>query len=306
YDLSLRSASGVFDTFASTDPVVQGVSIHTDPDPSNVTQSLVIDTTPGSHDGFYDAALTPGRTFTDGDISITTESVVGGVATIQVNVTPPPPPDTTPPSAPGPLSAESATDHVTLSWPAATDDIGVGGYRVFRDGSLVQTTTSTSWTDTSVTAGVTYSYRVEAYDAAGNTASSDVVGATVPSPPPPPPADQPTTETPPPTSEPPATTVSPPPPADKSAPLVAIASPGRHAHLRRRAVVRAAAADLGGQIVWTELWIDGKRRKRVAGGRLDWRWSLRHVRRGHHRVTVRAIDAAGNAGKASVRVRVVA
>ena len=55
----------------------------------------------------------------------------------------------------------------------------------------------------------------------------------------------------------------------------------------------------------TELWIDGRRRKSVAGGRLDWRWSLRHVRRGIHRVTVRAIDAAGNAGKASVRVRVV-
>src|SRR5581483_5946347 len=83
YDLSLRSASGVFDTFGAADPVVQGVSIHTDPSPSNVTQSLVIDTTPGSPDGFYDAALTPGRTFRDGDISVTTESVVGGVATVQ-------------------------------------------------------------------------------------------------------------------------------------------------------------------------------------------------------------------------------
>ncbi|MEA2437626.1 MAG: hypothetical protein QOF65_2182, partial [Thermoleophilaceae bacterium] len=95
YDLSLRSASGVFDTFASTDPIVQGVSIHTDPNTSAITQSLLIDTTPGSADGFHDAALTPGRTFTDGDISITTESVVGGVANVQVNVTPAPPTDTT-------------------------------------------------------------------------------------------------------------------------------------------------------------------------------------------------------------------
>jgi hypothetical protein len=305
YDISLRSASGVFDDFAPTDPVVQGVSIHLDPNPDqgfDPTQSQLIDTTPGSADGFYDAALSPGRTFRDGDVSVTTESVVGGIATVQVNVTPAPPADTTPPSAPGPVVAVSGGDHVTLSWPPASDNIGVAGYGVFRDGALARTTTETSWTDTAVAPGATYSYRVEAYDAAGNIASSSVVTATVPVAPPP--VVQPPVTTTPPTTEPPTNNVTLP-PADTSAPLVAIASPGRHAHLRRRATVRAAAADLGGPVAHTELWIDGRRRKRVTGGRLDWRWSLRHVRRGIHRVTVRAIDAAGNAGRASVRVRVV-
>src|SRR5436305_9655564 len=117
--------------------MVQGVSIHTDPDPSELTQSLLIDTTPGSPDGFYDAALTPGRTFTDGDISVTTQSVVAGVATVQVTTTRPPA-DTTPPSAPEPEVADTATDHVTLSWPSSIDDVGVAGYRVYRDGALVQ------------------------------------------------------------------------------------------------------------------------------------------------------------------------
>ncbi|MEA2130852.1 MAG: hypothetical protein QOJ85_3743 [Solirubrobacteraceae bacterium] len=293
YDMSLRSASGVFDDFVSTDPVVQGVSIHLDPNPDqgrDPVQSQLIDTTPGSADGFDDAALTAGRTFRDGDMAVTTESVVAGTATVQVNLTPTPPADTTPPSAPGPVVAEPGSDHVSVSWPPASDDVGVAGYRIFRDGALAATTTATNWTDTSVTAGAAYSYRVEAYDAAGNSASSAVVAATVPAPPPP-------------VVEPPATNVTLP-PADTSAPLVAIASPGRHASLRRRATVRAAAADLGGSVARTEVWIDGQRRKRVSGGRLDWRWSLRHVRRGVHRVTVRAIDAAGNAGKASIRVRV--
>jgi hypothetical protein len=304
YDLSLRSASGVFDTFSSTDPVVQGVSIHLDgdPDQTDLTQSLLIDTTPGSSGSFDDAALTPGRTFTDGDVSITTQSVVAGVATVRVNTTPATTADTTAPSTPGPVTAASASDHVTLSWPPASDDVGVAGYRIFRDGSLVQTTTATSWSDAAVTAGATYSYRVEAYDAAGNTASSAIVSATVPSPPPPVVQQPPVTDTP------PVTTISPPPlppPTDTSAPLVAIASPGRHAHLRRRAVVRAAAADLGGSVARTEVWVDGKLRRRVSGGRLDWRWSLRHVRLGLHRVTVWAVDSAGNAGKASVRVRVI-
>jgi Gametolysin peptidase M11 len=299
YDISLRSASGVFDPFPSNDPFVRGVSIHLDPDPdqgADPTQSNLIDTTPGSPDGFYDAALTPGRTFRDGDVTLTTESVVAGVATVRVNLTPAPPADTTPPSAPGPVVAAAAGDRVTLSWPPSSDDVGVAGYEIFRDASLVQTTTETSWTDTAVAAGTSYTYRVEAYDAAGNSASSPVVAVNVPAPPP---------VVKPPATDPPATNTVTLPPADTSAPLVAIASPGRHAHLRRRATVRAAAADLGGTVAHTELWIDGRRRKRVTGGRLDWRWSLRHVRRGIHRVTVRAIDAAGNAGRASVRVRVV-
>src|SRR3954452_3923906 len=145
----------------------------------------MIDATPGSPDGFYDAALSPGRAFRDGDVSVTTESVLGGVATVQVNVTRAPPADTTAPSAPGPVVAVPAGDHVTLSWPPASDDVGVAGYRVFRDGGLAPTTTETSWTDTAVAPGATYAYRVEAYDAAGNSASSPVVTATMAAAPPP-------------------------------------------------------------------------------------------------------------------------
>jgi hypothetical protein len=294
YDIDLRSPGGVFDNFVPLDAAVNGVMIHADTSPTLYPpkQSLLIDTTPGTRAGFLDAPLLVGRTFTDGPISITLDSVVGGVAKVTV-LTGAPTPDVAPPGAPASLAAEPTIDHVNLSWDASTDDVGVAGYRVYRDGTLVQTTTATSWTDTLVTAGATYAYRVEAYDAAGNTASSVVVSATVPSPPPP--VDPPLV----------ATVAPPPPPGDTSAPAVRIVSPGSHAGLRRRAMVRAAAADLGGAVVRTEVWIDGRRRSVVAGGRLDWRWPLRHVRRGIHRVTVRALDAAGNVGKASVHVRVL-
>jgi hypothetical protein len=53
------------------------------------------------------------------------------------------------------------------------------------------------------------------------------------------------------------------------------------------------------------LWVDGKLRRSVTRSKLAWRWPLRRVRRGHHRITVRAYDAAGNVGRASISVRVV-
>ncbi len=79
------------------------------------------------------------------------------------------PPDTTAPSAPGqPASSNVTQTAATVSWPAATDDRGVAGYRVLRDGVQVGQTSSLSFTDTGLTAGTTYSYTVRAYDAADN------------------------------------------------------------------------------------------------------------------------------------------
>ena len=57
---------------------------------------------------------------------------------------------------------------IQLSWGAATDNIGVTGYSVLRDGIVVAMVTSTKWSDPAFTSGATYSYAVVAYDAAGN------------------------------------------------------------------------------------------------------------------------------------------
>ena len=102
--------------------------------------------------------------------------------------------DTTPPSAPGPLSsAVISPTEIDLSWGAATDNVGVTGYRIDRcqgagctDFShLVQLAGSgTSYKDTTVAAATTYSYQVRALDAAGNLGPySNVATATTQSPP---------------------------------------------------------------------------------------------------------------------------
>jgi hypothetical protein len=288
YDIELRSSGGVFDNYLSTDPAVQGVTIHIDPDVQTLDQSLLIDTTPGSSAGFYDAPLAPGRTFSDGVVSISVLSVSGTSATVEVATAPPP--DTTAPAAPQPV-AEPAADRVALHWAASTDDVGVVGYRIYRDAGLVATVTATAWTDESVNPGATYSYTVAAYDAAGNVATSGPVNATVPRPQP---ATTPTN----PPQNPPAI------PVDRTRPTVRVVSPAGGARLRRRAVIRAVAAD-DTEVVRTKLWVDGKLRKTVANGKVVWPWLLRNTRPGRHRIVVRAFDAAGNLGSRSVRVYVL-
>ncbi|HSX34116.1 MAG TPA: DUF4082 domain-containing protein [Candidatus Saccharimonadales bacterium] len=80
------------------------------------------------------------------------------------------PPDTTAPSAPSNLLL-SADDGYTVkvTWNASTDNIGVTGYDVYRDGALAGTVTSAQYTDQTVVPGNTYTYTVKAFDAAGNS-----------------------------------------------------------------------------------------------------------------------------------------
>lgn len=81
-----------------------------------------------------------------------------------------PVPGDTAPSAPGTPTASGITDtSVKISWGAATDDKGIKNYDVLRDGSKVATVTTTSYTDSGLTAGTDYSYTVQARDTADQT-----------------------------------------------------------------------------------------------------------------------------------------
>ncbi|PKW12272.1 cellulose 1,4-beta-cellobiosidase [Streptomyces sp. 1222.5] len=88
--------------------------------------------------------------------------------------------DTKAPTAPTGLTVSAtAADSVSLTWTAATDDTGVAGYDVYRDGVKAGTATGTSYTDQGLSPATTYGYTVKARDAAGNVSvASAAVSAT--------------------------------------------------------------------------------------------------------------------------------
>ncbi len=77
--------------------------------------------------------------------------------------------DTEPPSVPQNLTATAvSTSEIDLAWSPSTDNVGVAGYKIYRNGSYLTSTEDTSYSDTGLAMGTTYSYRVSAYDDAGN------------------------------------------------------------------------------------------------------------------------------------------
>ena len=88
--------------------------------------------------------------------------------------------DTTAPSVPTALTASGTTQTTTtLSWTAATDNVGVTGYNVYRGTTLLGTVSTTSYNVTGLTATTAYTFSVKAKDAAGNvSASSNIVNVT--------------------------------------------------------------------------------------------------------------------------------
>ncbi len=78
-------------------------------------------------------------------------------------------PDKTPPSKPASLKAlVSGTSQIALDWADSTDNLGVAGYRLFRDGTLLTTATDSHYLDSGLAPGSSHVYQVRALDSSGN------------------------------------------------------------------------------------------------------------------------------------------
>ena len=99
---------------------------------------------------------------------------------------------TTPPTTPGNLTATAAsTSQINLSWTASTSTVGLKNYIVQRcqgagctNFAQIASPVGTTYSDTGLTSGTSYSYQVQAVDTAGNlSAFSNVASVTTQAPP---------------------------------------------------------------------------------------------------------------------------
>jgi len=90
-------------------------------------------------------------------------------------------PDTTAPTVPtGVIATAIADNEINVAWDTSSDNVGVTGYRIFRDTVPVGTTPALDFSDSGLVPATTYCYTVSAFDAAGieSVVSSPAVCAT--------------------------------------------------------------------------------------------------------------------------------
>jgi hypothetical protein len=276
YYLEVREQGGVFDDFSPLDPVLGGVSIRVNDDPTWATRSKLLDTHPSSG-GIGNAPLPVGETFSDGQLNITTLAAAGGDATVQVAMGPPPR-DTQAPTAPSGLRHTVGGDGaVRLAWSASSDNTGVSGYRLLRDGVEIAGTVTPSFLDASATAGP-HVYTVYADDAAGNRSAASAPHTVVL------PAARSRSAA--------ARRVSP----DRKGPVVRL----RRKRTRHAGLVLVARARDAGGVKRLTLLVDGRRVVGANGARLRYLW---RGTPGRHRLVVLAVDGVGNRSSYEARVR---
>ncbi|MGY3375042.1 lytic polysaccharide monooxygenase [Bacillus toyonensis] len=78
-------------------------------------------------------------------------------------------PDTEAPSIPNGIQTQKVTaNSIELTWNTSTDNVGVKGYQIFRNGEMIDTVPGTHFIDKKLQPSTEYSYTVKAIDAAGN------------------------------------------------------------------------------------------------------------------------------------------
>lgn len=120
----------------------------------------------------FQLGLRPDDPDTDGDELYDGDEVFYGWDALN------PSPDLEPPQSPTTVEVLSVgEDRVVLSWPAATDNVLVAGYLVYRDGESIDTPEpihETTFTDEGLVSGETYYYAVQSFDFAGNLSAITV------------------------------------------------------------------------------------------------------------------------------------
>lgn len=125
------------------------------------------------------SSLTPGTTYKYYVKAVDAAGNVSGASNTVSITTPAAPGDTTPPATPLLVGFAPSNSQATIYWRAVVDNVGVVGYKIYNGdtNALLANTSTTSYTFSGLTPGISYRYYIKAYDAAGNHSSaSNTVG----------------------------------------------------------------------------------------------------------------------------------
>lgn len=124
---------------------------------------------------FTDAGLTAGVTYS---YSVVAYNGYGDSGSVSTNATAPSACSTTPPPPDAPASLTAATGpcgtiEIGLSWTPST---GATLYQLYRDSTLIYSGANTSYTDSGLTAGTQYTYKVLAHNDGGDSGFTSTTG----------------------------------------------------------------------------------------------------------------------------------
>jgi chitodextrinase len=182
--------------------------------------------------------------------------------------------DITPPTTPAAVSAVAiSASQINISWTASTDNVGVTGYKVYRNGTAIGTPSTTSYSDTGLLASTTYTYTVVAYDAAGNVSPNSSPAS--------------------------ATTQS---AADTTPPTVQITSPaGPTVAVKSTVTISASASDNVG-VTKVQFYVNGTLTCTIATTNVPYNcsWKVPASKNQTYQLQAKASDAAGNVGSSAI------
>ena len=178
-------------------------------------------------------------------------------------------PDTTAPSVPTNLTLQVVSStQINLDWNPSTDDVAVAGYRVYRDGTFLRSSSVMPVQDSGLTPSTTYSYAVSAYDAAGNeSARTAPAGATTPA-------------------------------SDTTSPSAAMAAPTSGSTVSGTVTVSATATD-NVAVADVDFLLDGVSIGVDSTAPYSVQWNTTTTSNGLHSLSARARDTSGNFGVTS-------
>lgn len=117
--------------------------------------------------------VSPSTTYTTSEWDSFPSNTASDLGSHTVDGSTPPTADTQAPTAPASLSASSVGEtSLTLSWNAATDNVGVTGYDVYQGNTVIGSTATTNYSVSGLSPATNYSFSVRAKDAASNVSNA--------------------------------------------------------------------------------------------------------------------------------------